>query len=97
MSKLNPPLRLGKWRPSIPCLEAYVEAGSLRVGDRIYVIGGYQTLTGMCARMQILDIESETRSYGPALPEGFPLSHAGLATDGGVLFFLSGQPGPSGT
>src|SRR5436190_705612 len=95
MSKLNRPLRLGKWRTSIPCLEAHMEAGSLRVGDRIYVIGGYQTLTRMCARMQILDIESETWSYGPALPEGFPLSHAGLASDGRFIFFVSGQPGPA--
>src|SRR5438477_99333 len=95
MSKLNRPLRLGKWRPSIPCLEAHMEAGSLRVGDRIYVIGGYQTLTRMCARMQILDIERGTWSYGPALPEGFPLTHAGLATDGRFLFFVSGQPGPA--
>src|SRR5205823_8777119 len=82
MSKLNRPLRLGKWRPSIPCLEAHMEAGSLRVSDRIYVIGGYQTLTRMCARMQILDIERGTWSYGPALPGGVALSHGGLASEG---------------
>ena len=72
-----------------------MEAGSLRVDSRIYVIGGYQTLTSMCARMQILDIQSEHWTYGPALPEGFPLSHAGLATDGKFLFVVSGQPGPA--
>lgn len=79
----------------MPCLEMHMEAGSLRVGNQIYVIGGYQTLTRMCQRMQILDIETENWTYGPALPEGFPLSHAGIATDGRFLFFVSGQPGPA--
>ena len=95
MTKFSRPLHLGKWKASKPCLEAHMEAGSLRVDSRIYVIGGYQTLTSMCTRMQILDIESENWSYGPALPEGFPLSHAGLATDGRFIFFVSGQPGPA--
>ncbi len=72
-----------------------MEAGSLRVGNRIYVIGGYQTLTSMCGRMQIFDIETETWSYGPELLDEFPLSHAGLATDGRFLFFVTGQPGPA--
>jgi hypothetical protein len=72
-----------------------MEAGSLRVGNRIYVVGGYQTLTTMCGKMQIFDIDSGNWSYGPALPEGFPLSHAGLASDGRFLFFVSGQPGPA--
>jgi N-acetylneuraminic acid mutarotase len=91
----NAPIRLGKWRPSISSLEPHMEAGSLRVGDRIYVVGGYQTLTTMCTKMQILDIKSGAWSYGPELPEGFPLSHAGLATDGRFIFFVSGQPGPA--
>jgi N-acetylneuraminic acid mutarotase len=77
----------------MPSLEAQMEAGSLRVGNRIYVIGGYQTLTLMCARMQILDLETDSWSYGPALPVGFPLSHAAIASDGRHLFVVSGQPG----
>src|ERR1700704_1153801 len=95
MTKVNRPLHLGRWRASTPCLEMHMEAGSLRVGNQIYVIGGDQTPTRMCQRMQILDIKSEKWTCGPALPEGFPLSHAGIATDGRFLFFVSGQPGPA--
>jgi hypothetical protein len=49
----------------------------------------------MCAKMQILDVTSGTWRYGPPLPDGFPLSHAGVATDGRFLFAVSGQPGPA--
>jgi N-acetylneuraminic acid mutarotase len=95
MTKSDHPMHLGKWRPGKPCLDIHMEAGSLRVRNRIYVIGGYQTLTHMCGTMQIFDMEADTWSYGPPLPRGFPLSHAGLASDGRFLFFVSGQPGPA--
>src|SRR5262249_16369623 len=58
-------------------------------------IGGYQSLTQMCKRMQIFDMEAGEWSYGPELPEGFPLSHAGIASDEAFLFVASGQPGPA--
>ena len=88
-------IRLGEWRRAGSSLEAYMEACSVRVGNKLYVIGGYQTLTQMCERMQICDIESGKWSYGPELPQGFPLSHAGIASDGRFLFVVSGQPGPA--
>jgi Kelch motif len=67
----------------------------MRVGNKVYVIGGYQTLCTMGQRMQILDIGAGTWSYGPPLPPGFPKSHAGIASDGHFLFVVSGQPGPA--
>lgn len=88
-------IRLGRWRTVGASLEEHVEAGSLRVGKSVYVIGGYQTLTRMCERMQIFDMGTCEWSYGPQLPRGFPLSHAGLASDGRFLFVISGQPGPA--
>jgi hypothetical protein len=72
-----------------------VEAGTLRVDGKVFVLGGYQTLTSMCPRMQILDIATGAWSYGPPLPPGCPLSHAGIASDGVFLFLVSGQPGPA--
>lgn len=95
MSADNGNLRLGRWRRASSSLEAHLEAGSIRVGNTLYVIGGYQTLTQMCTKMQILDVASGTWRYGPQLPDGFPLSHAGLASDGRFLFVVSGQPGPA--
>ena len=88
-------IRLDPWYPAKPSLEGCVEAVSLRVGNKLYVIGGYQSLTRMCKRMQILDMEAEEWVYGPELPQGFPLSHAGIAGDGRFLFVVSGQPGPA--
>ena len=89
------PLRLGRWKKAAPSLEEHSEAGSLRIGNKYYVFGGYQLLTRMCRRMQICDIDTGAWSYGPELPEGFPLSHAGVASDGTFLFVVSGQPGPA--
>jgi Kelch motif/Galactose oxidase, central domain len=88
-------IELGEWQPGQPCLEEWLEAGCIRVGNRLYVMGGYQTLTQMCTRMQIFDIESGEWTYGPPLPAGFPLTHAGVATDGKYIFIVSGQPGPA--
>ena len=88
-------IRLGRWRTVGASLEEHVEAASLRVGKRVYVIGGYQTLTRMCEKMQMFDIATGVWSYGPKLPKGFPLSHAGIASDGRFLFVISGQPGPA--
>ena len=88
-------INFAEWQPAKPSLEEWMEGASLRVANRLYVIGGYQTLTKMCPRMQICDIESGEWTYGPELPAGFPLSHAGIASDGRFLFFVSGQPGPA--
>ena len=88
-------LRFGRWRPVQGSLEEHMEAGSVRVGNKLYVIGGYQTLTRMCQKMQIFDIDAGTWTYGPELPSGFPLSHGGIASDGRFLFVVSGQPGPA--
>ncbi len=86
---------LGRWGSSIPSLEPHLEAGSLRVRDKVYVMGGYQTLCDMGRRMQVFDLATGVWSYGPPFPPGFPLSHAGVASDGAFLFVVSGQPGPA--
>src|SRR5262249_31959685 len=95
MSADNGNIRLGRWRRAPSSLEAHLEAVSIRVGNTLYVSGGYQTLTQMCAKMQILDVPSGTWRYGPPLPDEFPLPHAGVATDTRFLFVVSGQLGPA--
>ena len=93
MTVVNGPIRLGRWKRAGRSLEEHLEAGSLRVGNKFYVLGGYQLLTRMCPKMQICDITTGKWSYGPEFPDGFPLSHAGLASDGKFLFVVSGQSG----
>jgi hypothetical protein len=95
MTGVNDHIQLGRWKWAKGSLEEHSEAGSLRVGGKLYVIGGYQTLTRMCQKMQICDIKTGEWSYGPEFPDGFPLSHAGIASDGKFLFVVSGQPGPA--
>lgn len=94
-ASLTRPIRLGRWRPAPASPEVHVESQSIRVGDTIYMLGGFQTMTQMCSKMQIADVETGTWRLGPELPEGFPLSHAGVASDGRYVFFVSGQPGPA--
>jgi Kelch motif len=95
MTSVQGHIRFGRWTRATPSLEEHLEANSLRVGNKVFVIGGYQTLTQMCPKMQICDIHTGNWSYGPELPGGFPLSHAGMASDGKFLFVVLGQPGPA--
>src|SRR5687767_13632006 len=94
-NRSNQSIHFAEWQPAKPSLEQWMEAGSLRIANKLYVMGGYQTLTQMCRRMQICDIESGEWTYGPEFPAGFPLSHAGVASDGRFIFIISGQPGPA--
>jgi len=47
MTNVQGHIRLGRWKRAATSLEEHSEAGSLRVGNKFYVIGGYQTLTRM--------------------------------------------------
>ncbi len=69
------------------------EAGAVRIGDRMYVFGGfhsqYEKVTG---RNDILDLKTNTWSKGRPLPGA--QTHWGVANDGRYIYLAGGQYGP---
>ncbi len=69
------------------------EAGSVRVGNKLYVMGGftndYASVTG---RVDILNLSTGTWSKGKPLPGA--QTHFGAATDGENIYVVAGQYGP---
>lgn len=70
------------------------EAGAVRVGDKLYVFGGfynnYEKVTG---RVDVLDLKTGRWSRARPLPGA--QTHFGAATDGRYIYLAGGQYGPS--
>ena len=70
-----------------------VESGGVRVGDKLYILGGfngeYDTTT---SRLDILDVKTRQWSRGADIP--VPPTHAGVASDGKFIYAVGGQFGP---
>lgn len=71
-----------------------VEPGVIRLDDKVYVMGGYTNgYRDVTQRVDILDIETGTWTRGADLPG--TQTHAGVATDGRFIYWVSGQDGPA--
>ncbi|MBC7782265.1 MAG: hypothetical protein H7144_00380 [Burkholderiales bacterium] len=69
------------------------EAGAVRVGNRLYVMGGfttqYERVTG---RVDILNVKTGNWTKGAPLPGA--QTHFGAASDGQYIYIAGGQYGP---
>lgn len=69
------------------------EAGSVRVGDKLYIFGGFRSqyyeVTG---RVDILDLNTHTWTKARPLPGA--QTHFGITTDGRYIYLAGGQYGP---
>ena len=73
-----------------------IESGAARVGDQLYVIGGFlQGFTQVTPRVDVLDLATLTWSAGPALPPDAAETHAAVAVDAarGHVYWIGGQLG----
>ncbi len=69
-----------------------VEAGVVRVGDKMYFIGGYTNgYYSVSKRVDIYDIKSNKWSRGEDVPGA--QTHAGATTDGRYIYWAAGQYG----
>ncbi len=69
-----------------------VEAGSVRLGDKLYIMGGYTNgYHAVTGRVDILDIKSNKWTRGASLPGA--QTHFGFATDGRFIYAVAGQYG----
>lgn len=73
-----------------------VEGGSVVVGNRMYVIGGFgAAYTSVYNRVDILNIDTFEWTRGADLPAGVAETHAAFAADEarGHIYWISGQTG----
>jgi N-acetylneuraminic acid mutarotase len=72
-----------------------VESGTVQVGSKLYIIGGYTNgYDSTTRRMDICDLQSGTWSRGADLPSNGTQTHAGVACDGQYIYWAGGQNGP---
>ena len=73
---------------------ARAEAGSMVLGDKLYVMGGYTPdYDSVTNRLDIYDMTEGTWTRGADLPG--TQTHAGVASDGRLIYHLAGQFGPN--
>lgn len=87
-----PPLPLAWSKSSLKTTIGKNETRGLQIGNKIYVMGGFtdgfhKTLNNL----DIFDLGTQTWSKGASLPGA--QSHAGIATDGKYIYYVSGQYG----
>lgn len=71
-----------------------VEAGSVTIGDNVYVLGGFtENYLNTTQRVDVLNTKTNKWSRLADLPGG--QTHAGVATDGTSIYWVSGQYGPN--
>lgn len=73
-----------------------IEPGSVQLGDKLYVFGGYNSGNSDVTRSaEVLDLATGTWSELASLPENAAESHAGIASDGErYIYWVAGQKGP---
>lgn len=84
------------WAPGPPCPSALLDAGGAQVGDRLYVVGGFESQAVVNRRLLVLDLRTSQWRTGSPLPPRVPESHAAVcADDARFLYVVAGQLGPN--
>ena len=84
------------WARGQPCPRPLLDAGGAQVGDRLYVIGGFESQAVVNRRLLVLDLRTGRWRTGPPLPPRVPESHAAIcADDVRFLYVFAGQLGPN--
>lgn len=92
-STIAGPTEFASWESRAPLPVAVRSAAVATDGSRVYVVGG-SSGSGRAATLQILDVESDSWSYGPSLPVAVDWASAVWA-DGG-LHLVGGVPDGAG-
>lgn len=92
-SAVTGPTEFVSWASRAPLPVAVRSAAVATDGGRVYVVGG-SSVSGRTATLQILDVESDSWSYGPSLPMAVDWGAAVWANGG--LHFIGGVPDGSG-
>jgi N-acetylneuraminic acid mutarotase len=79
------------WTTLAPSPVARFESASAAVGGKFYVFGGYDKNILAFTRSDVYD--PTTDRWSPIAPMPQPITHAGVATDGPVVYFAGGFVG----
>lgn len=82
------------WSSLTPSPLERTEVGAARVGDRIYVLGGFDPVEGTTAAMVRYDISADGWSRAAPLP--IAVNHPGVAALGGQVYVYGGNLQGSG-
>ncbi|MGB7159996.1 MAG: kelch repeat-containing protein [Tepidisphaeraceae bacterium] len=78
----------------VPARISRVEPGSIQIGNKLYVFGGYRKGDLSVTRsVDVLDFETMAWTQLAPIPKGAAESHAGIATDGTYIYWAGGQLG----
>lgn len=80
-----------RWEERKPMLTARSEIGAALIDGKIYVVGGLDGYGRTLRSMEIYDIETDTWSNGPSMPEA--RHHPAVTTDGEKLYVVGGLMG----
>ena len=79
-----------KWEECAPCPERRTEGASAKIGNQLFVIGGYQTLGQVLSVIDVFDLDSARWVERIAMPTDVPQTHAGIASDETRFIYLAG-------
>ena len=73
---------------------ACVEAGRAQIRERVFLFGGYMSLSDVSDSVYVFDMKHERWDYLGKLPTGAPETHQGITSDGHrYIYLISGQAG----
>ena len=85
---------LWNWKLGPRAPIACVEAGRAQIKERVFLFGGYMSLSDVSDRVYVFDMKHESWDYLGKLPTGAPETHQGITSDGHrYIYLISGQAG----
>lgn len=82
------------WTQGPPARFALYDAGSVRIGARLYILGGYHHLGATSSTIEVFDIDAGRWVCPIPMPDNVANSHAAVAADDRYIYCAAGQVGP---
>jgi len=83
------------WRSSAPCPVALTEGHCARIGERLFLFGGYHSLDHVLSLINVFDLKARKWIEQLPMPPEVPQTHAGVVADEQrYVYFVAGQVGP---
>jgi hypothetical protein len=83
------------WKACARCPRVRVEAGQALIGDRLYVMGGYEMLDSVVNVVDVFDLRRGRWVAAFAMPAGMAQTHVGIDSDNArYIYAAGGQLGP---
>jgi len=82
------------WQPIERCPVTRLDSAAIQIKDKLYVLGGYETVDHVLSQVDVLDLNYGTWSKLCDMPNNAAQSHAGVAKENDrYIYLISGQVG----